>query len=253
MILGLVGLKDLVQVREQGVRDSSVLLLALIFLAELEDLPGGGIIELEKFVVGSQGVQDCLRNVEEVLDLGHDLALLLQLVEASVGQEDNLFTSGFVLVDDCGVLVLVTEVLDQLFLTDLLLELEEDSFALVSEEVHNLREEVHGLVLTEVSEIADVLLEVESRVVLGANLNHRGDELLKNTNVVLGFPVLDSDMEYSKSVLPVAFLEQLVSELVASLGRSVGADSRGHGLGHVLDLLLLIVEAVHQKIVFNKL
>mmetsp|Transcript_15948 Transcript_15948/g.24680 ORF Transcript_15948/g.24680 Transcript_15948/m.24680 type:complete len:212 (+) Transcript_15948:2379-3014(+) len=208
----------------KSIGDSSVLLLALVLSAEGEDLAGGIVVESQELVVRTEGVKDVLHDVQVELHAGHDLVLLLQLVQADVGQVQELFSGGLGLVDDV-VLKVVAEESDELLLTDVLLESLVHTLALVAETLHDSLEKVHGLVLRKVSEVANIFLEMKSGVLLGADINHGADELLEDDHTVLGPSVLDTNVKGSEGVLPVTFSVQLVGDLQATVRGRVGGNN----------------------------
>lgn len=100
--------------------------------------------------------------------------------------------------------VVVVQILLNVLHSHLLLQISKDLVTLVSEVGNDLLEQVHGLVLAQISEVADVFLEELGRVLFSANVNHKSDQSLEDDDVTLGFSVLEADVKDSQSFLPVA-------------------------------------------------
>ena len=147
------------------------------------------------------------------------MVLLFEGVDTSVSEEDKLVSGGVLLVEFKGLnSVIVTEILDELFSSVLLLKVQEHLFTFVSEVCKHLLEKVHGLVLALVSEVTNIFLEVQSGQLVDADINHESDQFLEDNHVLLGLSVLKTNVEDGECLIPVVVKSvQLFSSLEACL------------------------------------
>lgn len=190
--------------------DASIFSLAFVFLAECKDLSGCIVVELEQLAVWSQGVENVLADVEEEHGSWLNSVFFFKLVKACVRKEYQLIWRRFLLTHSSYscllsrlLCVIVTEELHQLLLSILFLKIHKDLLAFVSEIRENLLEQVHWLVLAQVSEVSDIFFQMEGCEILSTDINHQYHEFLQNNHVWLGFPVLKANMEHAQGFLPV--------------------------------------------------
>jgi len=134
-------------------------------LAELEELDGDGVVDLQGSGVVAQRVEDNLAHVDVESKSGEDLVLLVDEVHLTVGQNVEFFGRGIVLLDHAhfgGQLFLVVEIGDDRFegfSCLFVFEVFQEILVLFEQVPEAGLEERVAKVLGDVAEVADTVFE----------------------------------------------------------------------------------------------
>jgi len=172
----------------------------------------------------AQSVQDNLVCLHEEVDLGQKTVSFKELVDITVGEEDQLFWGCVTRLEQSlfNVFLLSFGIvgeqkrnfLDTLFFLDL----GDDLVVFLHEVFEDRLEQGHGLVLEQVSEVLQVLSQGLSVVVLDANVDQGNHKTLHHRIVSLVPSVLKCGVQRRQSLLPVAVGAELFSLLQGTFG-----------------------------------
>ena len=172
----LLGLHQLLEVVVEGVSQLSVLALAAELVAEREEVLGDAIVEVEQLGVLAQSVHDHFGYARVEIDPWNQSILVDNILELTVGEEDELLRRSVNLLGHVGLLSRISSLGSRLTLAqDLgqllnaigLLDLANDAVALLNQVTNDLLKQAHARVLARVPKVVQVIFEL-----LGGRVGH---------------------------------------------------------------------------------
>ena len=176
LIRVLLGLHQLLEVVVEGVSQLSVLALAAELVAEREEVLGDAIVEVEQLGVLAQSVHDHFGYARVEIDPWNQSILVDNILELTVGEEDELLRRSVNLLGHVGLLSRISSLGSRLTLAqDLgqllnaigLLDLANDAVALLNQVTNDLLKQAHTRVLARVPKVVQVIFEL-----LGGRVGH---------------------------------------------------------------------------------
>jgi len=187
----LLGLDELLEMVVEGLSELSVLALALEPGGKDEKSRGDLVVEMEELGVLTKGLHNDLGDAGEEVDSWDQTVLVDDLLKVAVGEQKELLGSGIDFlrnisllgrISGFGTAFTLTKDFSQLLNTIGLLDAANNTIALLDKVGNDRLKEAHAGVLTDVSEMVQVIFEGLGGVVGHANVDQIG--LIANLGVL---------------------------------------------------------------------
>jgi hypothetical protein len=249
----LGNLDYLVEVRVKSLSDAHVLHSVVVLAAEVKYALGCLIIEIDHLGVLSQGVKNDLAHIDEEGDSVHQTLLRLYLGKATICEEHQLLRIELVLVprqesaDSLGFSVFLAvgpaKQLLKLIKAMLLLASFNGIIRPILKLFQHVFKQGHIGMLADISEVADILLQICGSEVVSTEIDHFDDDFLENDVVSAEFLPVQRQVKLLKSTLDITLLLEFHSVFERIFMRDIAS--------HYILLLYLILQITYYIGIMN--